>query len=79
VRSAPRLYKEKQLRLRENLKTSIRRIGVNVTQSPASKDVNTENEEDTALEAVTRLFKYACCNDLICVPSLYVLCAENAC
>jgi hypothetical protein len=25
-----------------------------VTQSPASKDLNTEVEEDTALEAVTR-------------------------
>jgi hypothetical protein len=50
VRSVPRLCNEEQLRLRESLGTAVRRV----RQSPASKDVNTEVGEATALEAVTR-------------------------
>jgi hypothetical protein len=50
--SVPRLYNEEQLRLRESLETAVRRVGVVVRQSPASKD--TEVEEVTAFEAVTR-------------------------
>jgi hypothetical protein len=48
VRFVSRLYKEKQLRLRWRLETTVRRVG----QSPANKDVNTEAEKATALEAV---------------------------
>jgi hypothetical protein len=65
-----RLYNEEQLRLRESLETAVRRaggwcemdasLGVSwsnesvVRQSLANKDMNTESEEATALEAVTR-------------------------
>jgi hypothetical protein len=70
VRSVPRLYNEEQLRLRESLETTMGRVGgwfevvaslgvswrneLVVRQLSASKDVNTEAEEATALEAVTR-------------------------
>jgi hypothetical protein len=43
VRSAPRYYKQEW-----------HRVSLVVRQSPASKDVNTEAEGATALEAVTR-------------------------
>jgi hypothetical protein len=52
-RSVPRIYNEKQLRLREGLETAVRGVGV-MRQSPASKNVSTEAEEATALEAVIR-------------------------
>jgi hypothetical protein len=54
VRSVPRLYKEEQLRLRESLETAVRRVGLVVGLSSNNEDVNTEAEEATALEAVTR-------------------------
>jgi hypothetical protein len=54
MRSVPRQYNEEQLRLWESLETAVWRAGVAVRQSPASKDVSTEAEEATALEAVTR-------------------------
>jgi hypothetical protein len=41
------------VQLQESLETAVRRIGV-VRESPASKDVNTEAEASTGLEAVTR-------------------------
>jgi hypothetical protein len=52
--SVPRLYNEEQLRLRESLETAVRRVELVMRQSLASKGVNTEAEEATALEAVTR-------------------------
>jgi hypothetical protein len=70
VRSVPRLYNEDQLPLQGSLEAAVRRVrgwcevaaslGVSlrnvlfVRQSPTIKDVNTEAEEATALEAVTR-------------------------
>jgi hypothetical protein len=55
VRSAPRLYNEEQLGLRESLEAAERRVGVVVRRKfPASKDVNTEADEAAALGAVTR-------------------------
>jgi hypothetical protein len=52
MRSVSKLHNQEQMRLRECLETEVRRVVV-VRQSPASKDVNTEPEEATALEAVT--------------------------
>jgi hypothetical protein len=52
--SVSRLYNEEQFRLRESLEMAVRRAGIVARQSPASQDVNTEAEEATALEAVTR-------------------------
>jgi hypothetical protein len=68
--SVPRIYNEEQLRLRESLETAVRIVGgwcemvfrlrvswsneLVVRLSPATNDVNTESEEATALEAVTR-------------------------
>jgi hypothetical protein len=70
VQSVPGLCNEEQLRFRESLETAVRRVGgwcemaaslevissnkFLVRQSSASKDVKTEAEEATALEAVTR-------------------------
>jgi hypothetical protein len=51
VRFLPRLYNEEQLRLREYLETAARGVGGLMWNS---KDVDTEAEEATALEAVTR-------------------------
>lgn len=53
MRSVPKLHNEDQQRLRACLETAVRRVGV-VRESPASNDVNTGAEEDTALKAVTR-------------------------
>jgi hypothetical protein len=68
--SVLRIYNEVQLPLQGSLETAVRRVrdwcemaaslGVSSSnelvgrQSPVSKDVNTEAEEATALEAVTR-------------------------
>jgi hypothetical protein len=52
--SAPSLYNEEQLRIRERLETAVRKVGVVVRQLPTSKDVNMEAEEATTLETVTR-------------------------
>jgi hypothetical protein len=53
TRSVPRLYNEEQLRLRA-LRRQLQEWELVVRRSPASVDVNTEDEEATALEAVTR-------------------------
>jgi hypothetical protein len=53
VRSVPRLCNEEQLRLRHSLEEA-EELELLVRQSPGSEDVNTEAEEATALEAVTR-------------------------
>jgi hypothetical protein len=66
----PKLYNEKQLRLRKSLEATMRIVGgwcemaaslgvsssneLVLRESSASKDMNTEAEEATALEAVTR-------------------------
>jgi hypothetical protein len=54
VPSVPRLYNEKQLRLRESLEMGVTRVGVSCETVAASKAVSTEAEEATALEAATR-------------------------
>jgi hypothetical protein len=88
MRSVPRLYNEGQLPLEESREKAVRSVGwceiaasleVSwgnewvVRQSPASKDVNTEYEEATALEDVpgdnrwrySRLRRLsACCSEL---------------
>jgi hypothetical protein len=66
----PRIYNEEQLPLEKSLETAVRKVGgwsemaanlgvswcneVIVRESPTSKSVNTEAEEATSLEAVTR-------------------------
>jgi hypothetical protein len=53
VRPVPRLYNAEQLHLRDSLETEVRSVGVS-RELPASKDVNTEDEEAKAFEAATR-------------------------